>query len=197
MQMAHANVEVVLPIWLRSDCPLDGFHWNEADDGWLAAMRSVFFDWHPRDCHVVGSLVDALTGQTADANVEQLLGPLVFQLMRLDPVFMGKVVDCWMREIYPIWHEQHGRIDLLNHLSSLVLAGRTAEAARYDVAATINRDENFVEVELVGQSLYQLRAGAAHELDALRRSNVLLALNVDPFRRLLAARVLQDIADRL
>ena len=196
-QFAHAHVAEVLPAWLRDTCGVSALTWAPADDGWLAAVRSVFFDWYPTDPYEVETLVDEFTGQSADADAEQLLGPVVFQLTRVDPALMGKVVECWMRHIYPKWHGEQGRAELLARLSDLLLAGRTLQAARAEVATTMKCDENFVEVELVGQSLRRLQGSQQDSLDSLHRSNLLLGLNVEPFRRLLAGRVLQDIARRL
>jgi hypothetical protein len=196
-QFAHGHVAEVLPVWLKDTCGVSPLMWAPANDAWLAAVRSVFFDWYPTDPYEIESLVDELTGQAADMDAEQLLGPIVFQLARVDPLLMGKVAECWLRHIYPVWHGEQGRVELLTRLGGLLLAGRNPDAARTEVAATMNCDENFVEVELVGQSLCRLRAGQQDGFDPLHRSNLLLALNVEPFRRLLAWRVLQDIADRL
>src|SRR5262249_28581868 len=83
----------VLAAWVTGGPP-EGLAWRQEEEGWLSGVRAVFRDWQP-DLAAVDALLDVIEEHTRNSS---LMVALALELMRVDPLLMGRVVRCYMQE---------------------------------------------------------------------------------------------------
>lgn len=192
-RFALKHAAVVLPIWLASTSPLPILRWHAADEGWLAVVRRVFDDWKPTREAVQRLLKNAGEDITCVAE----------QLSRIDPVLMGWVVDCGLKQVrQPVSHAKERRKYLLELQFDLADLDPTAQVTTLDVIreqllhasrATMQvGDVNFVK-ELINVGIRRFRR---QPLEDIERANLAVAVGaIEPFRRLLALHILKTLAE--
>jgi len=92
---------------------------------------------------------------------------------------------------------QPSRRELLRHVSQFLSGSRAPDQLRTDASKEMRAHEDFVEKGLAEPAETLFRAENLSSFDSMYLSNLRLALNVEPFRRLLAVRLLSAMADNL
>ncbi len=196
-QFSHDYGGSILPVWVSDDSSPIGLHWSFVDDHWLAAVRMLFKSWRPNDMDV--RKVVSQLGGTSEVP-EELLMRTAWRLLRVDPLLMGKVVRLFARNVClprlgiiltrKLIHTLIAAFaeslndndnDLLQ--KKVLLLEKVSDAMGYI-------DTNFIKRGLVEPALKSFRGG---NLTMLEENNIELALNIEPFRRLLGIRVLEVI----
>ncbi len=187
----------ILPVWLSDDSSPIGLHWSVVDDHWLSAVRMIFKSWRPNDMDA--RKVVSQLGGTSEVP-EELLMRTAWRLLRADPLLMGKVVRLFARNVCL---PQLG-ITLTRKLIGTLIAA-FAESLNSNDADLLQKktlllekvsdtmgyiDTNFIKRGLIEPALRSFRGGS---LTTLEENNIELALNIEPFRRLLGIRILEGI----
>src|SRR6266487_2047928 len=187
---------IVLPIWIAdSEHPL-GLQWHAIDDYWLSAVRTLFKNWRPSE-EACRKLIKRLGGTSE--SLEDLLLRTVWCLLRVDPLLMGKVVSTYANKgCLP--HLGIANTRKLLH----VLVSTFAESVYDDIALYSKKtllleevsdtmgylDTNFIKRGLIEPALQVFKG---NNLKELSENNLALALNIEPFRRLLGIHILEAI----
>ena len=187
----------VLPVWLSDDTSPIEVRWSAIDDRWLSAVRTTFKQWRPSDMasrKIVGQL-----GGTSEVPGELLL-KAAWRLLRVDPLLMGKVV--WLY-VHNVCVPQSGVVSTRKLLHNMI--GAFAESSYgndvdlpqkksqllEEVSSTMGyMDIHFIKRGLIEPALHSFRG---ESLTDLKENNITLALNIEPFRRLLGIRILEII----
>lgn len=114
---------------------------------------------------------------------------------------MGLVVKHWVHEEgLPRWGARNVRVliqqlmyDMAEAASSQDLHRQRAKLSE-QVAVTMSVDPAFVEKALIGRACSLFQGQAIGRLD---QENLMIAMNVEPFRRLLGVKLLDAIDDML
>ncbi len=187
----------ILPVWLSDDSSLMGLHWSVADDHWLSAVRIVFKSWRPNDMDA--RKVVSQLGGTSEVP-EELLMRTAWRLLRVDPFLMGKVVRLFIRNVCL---PRLGLTSTRKFMHTLIAAFAESLNDNDDdllqkkalllekVSDTMGYiDTNFIKRGLIEPALRSFRGGS---LNMLEENNIELALNIEPFRRLLGIQILEVI----
>ncbi len=172
--------------------------WSEVDDGWLSAVRAIFWPGPPATAPI-GQIIAPLLPEDGGQNPQEFLPALAWKLLRVSPLLMGLVVKRWVgEEGIPRWGASNVRAllhqlrdDMAEATSSFHLPGDRARLLD-QVAVTMSVDPAFVERALIKRALSLFQGQATSHLD---QENLAVAMNIEPFRRLLGVRVLEVIED--
>jgi hypothetical protein len=186
----------ILPVWLSDDSSPIGLHWSVVDDHWLSAVRIVFKSWRPNDMDA--RKVVSQLGGTSEVP-EELLMRTAWRLLRVDPFLMGKVVRLFTRNVCL---PRLGLTSTRKFMHTLIAAFAESLNDNDDllqkkalllekVSDTMGYiDTNFIKRGLIEPALRSFCGGS---LNMLEENNIELALNIEPFRRLLGIQILEVI----
>lgn len=179
-----------------------GLQRGELDEGWLAAVRTIFWNWQPANIPVQ-QLMDPL--QHAEAHLEFLdrLKSITWKLLRVSPLLIAQVVKQWVSEQgIPSWGAfqckalvQQLIYNLAEVDSRYQLPEKITRLER-DVATTMDVDPLFIERSLM-QPAYRLLREPSFVLRHLDQDNLAIAMNVEPFRRLLGIKLFELILQNI
>lgn len=190
---AEGHAGEVLTAWLFDEPPQPPLQSDGAD--WLPVVREVFRHWEP-DLASVDVLLDAADRRASIPAREAL----TLALMRVDPLLMGRVLRCYVREVYrPRYGTAHLR-DFLHSLALIVaqlpegtpsraLAPRREELL-HEIATTMRVSEHFAS-SMAGDGI---KAFNGQPLTDAQAANLAVAIStLEPFRNLLALRIIEAI----
>lgn len=185
-----------LAAWVGESGLPSTLQWSEVDDGWLSAVRAIFWPVPPL-VTPIKQIIAPLLPEDGAETPQEVLPALAWKLLRVSPLLMGLIVKRWaLEEGIPRWGARHVRVllhqlrdDMAEVTSSLPLYSDRARLLE-QVADTMNVDPLFVERALIGRALSLFQGQEASRLD---QENLAVAMNVEPFRRLLGVRVLAEI----
>jgi hypothetical protein len=181
----------VLAAWLLDQPPADGLTMPGLDEGWLSAVRALYRDWRPavEEAHAV--LLTLAGAAELDGEAVCAAGR---RLHRSDPLLLCRILKSWFAGY---WVPAHGNATAttivaalllcLGELPSLQQLELEADRLRASVAETLAVHPNFVDQGLVNRARRHL---SGQPLELHDRFNLGLTLGVEPFRRLLALRLL-------
>jgi hypothetical protein len=186
----------VLAAWVTGGPP-EGLAWRHEEEGWLSGVRGVFRDWHP-DLVDIDALLDVIEEHT---RISSLMVALALELIRVDPLLMGRVVRCYMHEHHQKKHGDKAAKTFLQQMTfdiAELRAGASRQLLReyrstlaHDCAAAMRVKDNVVR-ELLNHGV---SAFNGNTLEPAQRANLDLAIDmVVPFRRALALAVLDAVA---
>jgi hypothetical protein len=188
-----------LPTWLQEQCPLPDLQFTSGDDGWLAAIRIIFFDWQPTSN--VGNLVDRLADPSPLNDPLTLASQMVWKLARVNPILMAKTVHAWIKRIcIPQWGIAQSSTlikQLLHEIAELHKQESLAKKQNIliqELATVMNVDTNFIQRSLLERALPALHGHAIAPID---RENIAVAMQIEPFRRLQSIYLLKWIYQRI
>lgn len=182
-----------LAAWVSESGLPHPLQWSEVDDGWLSAVRAIFWSG-PKASMPIGQIIAPLLPEEGGENPQEFLPAIAWKLLRVSPLLMGLLVKRWaVEEGIPHWGVSSVRA-LLHHLRDDMAAVEASSLPRYSdqarlleqVAVTLRADPAFVERALIGRALSLFQGQAISRLD---QENLAVAMNVEPFRRLLGVRV--------
>src|SRR5262249_30263847 len=186
----------VLAAWVTGGPP-EGLAWRQEEEGWLSGVRAGFRDWQP-GLVAVDPLLDVIEEHT---RISPLMVALALDLMRVDPLLMGRVVRCYMQEHHQKKHGDKAARTFLQQMTFDVAelrAGASRQLLReyrtalvHDCAAAMRIKDNVVR-ELLNSGVSAFNGTT---LEPAQRANLDLAIDmVVPFRRALALAVLDAVA---
>ncbi len=189
-----------LAAWVGESGLPHPLQWSEVDDGWLSAVRTIFWSGPP-DSTPIRQVIGPLLPEDGGETPQEFLPTLAWKLLRVNPLLMGLIVKRWaMEEGISRWGASNVRAllhqlryDMAEATSSFHLHSDRARLLE-QVAVTMSVDPTFVERALIGRALSLFQGQATSHLD---QENLAVAMNVEPFRRLLGVRVLEVIEDLL
>ncbi|MBI5016778.1 MAG: hypothetical protein HZB55_15000 [Deltaproteobacteria bacterium] len=180
-----------LAAWLLEDSPAEGLAAPPLDESWLSAVRSLFWDWRPSadQAHVV--LLSL--AQTAQLDEEAVCRAGTW-LHRADPLLLCRVMRSWFRGyLVPAKGDAAATVYVasllvcVGELPNVEALEATASTQLSLVAETLGVDPHFVDVGLLQRARQHL---LGQPVESRARFNLGLAMGVEPFRRLLALRLL-------
>lgn len=174
----------LLAEWLTGEPP-EGLEWTAARrQQWVAALRSVFWEWAPAP-EQAGLLCRKLAAD-GPSHAEMVAGAAL-QLANWHPVLMARLLRA-LSPASPTCREAIRQVRDRLAGDEAALLERSRELMGVDPYTPA--DENFVRRRLLGNAL-QLADGSTLPADAERA--IAMAVAVEPFRRLLALRLLQRL----
>ncbi len=189
-----------LAAWVSESGLPSTLRWNEVNDGWLSAVRAIFWPWPPA-ASPISQVIVPLLPEDGGETPQEFLPALAWKLLRVSPLLMGLIVKRWaLEEGVPRWGAHNVRAllhqlrdDMAEATSSLHVYSDRARLLE-QVAATMSVDPAFIERALIGRALSLFQG---QEVSRLDQENLAVAMNVEPFRRLLGVRVLAVIDDMI
>jgi hypothetical protein len=179
-----------------------GLQWGELDDGWLSAVRTIFWNWRPTTIPVQ-QFIEPLLRTSAEQDILGTLTSVSWKLLRVSPLLIGLALQQWVSDegIFR-WGATQSRA-LVQHLIYNIAEAQSSDELQRniatleeDVARTMEVDPLFIERSLI-QRAYDLLQDPSVALRRLDQDNLAIAMNVEPFRRLLGIklfdRILQNI----
>ena len=198
-QFALKEPGTVLAAWVTGVTP-EGLTGRQEEEGWLSGLRAVFKGWQP-DLAAVDALLDVIEEHT---RIGSLMVALALELMRIDPLLMGRVVRCYMQEHHQKKHGDKAARTFLQQMTfdiaelppgasrQLLRDYRTSLAKDCAVSMRLN-DPVVRELLRHGVSAFN---GA--QLEPAQEANLTVAIDmVVPFRRALALAVLEAVAQSM
>lgn len=198
-QFVHAYPCNVLTAWVGEvDLPLN-LSQSESGDGWLSAIRTIFRHWEP-NIGIAPAIILHLAAPDMLVH-EQLLGA-IWQLCRISPLLMGKVLQRWIEDVGIPQGGTCMAQALVRFLLYKVVDAETDKALlqakktlQENVAETMSRDPFFIEKALIQRALSAFQGQPVSSIDD---NNIAVAIsNWEPFRRLLSVRILELINQTL
>lgn len=192
-QFAHQYASEVLPTWLSDTSPLEDLSFTDSDEGWLSVIRSLYFDWWP------SSDIQALVKRLTDSTLSplDLAQQLVWQIGRVCPILMAKIVRAWMlQECVPQWGTMNSGVLLRNLFFTQAEADNGQQLAQkkraleQELVAVMQVDQSFLKKALIDKAT---RFFQRQPMDPTTRRNIAVAMHVEPFRRLLSIYLLELI----
>jgi len=175
-----------------------GLQWSELDDGWLSAVRTIFWNWRPTTIPVQ-QFIGPLLRTSAEQDMLDTLTSVVWKLLRVSPLLIGLAVHQWVSEEgIPRWGAKQSRALVQRLIYNIAEAQSSDELQRKiatleeDVATTMEVDPRFIERSLI-QRAYDLLKEPSVALRRLDQDNLAIAMNVEPFRRLLGIKLFEHI----
>jgi hypothetical protein len=160
-----------------------GLTFGSAEKDWLPAIRRVFWDWRPSPKQA-DDILDVLM-----ARVEDRLDSIALLLSRVDPILMSRTLLPRLQGLT----RDRGRAaaqELVEQVLGAVERSFSASEMLTRCADSMGVSPDFIETGLLRRVV---RNPAGEKLSGRDASNVLLALNVEPFRALLASRLLREM----
>jgi hypothetical protein len=193
-QLAQAFPGPTLAAWLQDRHLPSGLTFGLAENDWLPAVRRIFWDWRPTP-EQANQVVDALM-----VGVEDRMDSVGLLLSRVDPLLMSRILVPRLRDVA----RQRGRAaaqTLVEEICGAVersfdairsMGERAVETGDMvaKCAEAMGVSPDFIETGLLRRVL---RGSGAEKLPERDARNLLLALNVDPFRCLLSSRLLRQM----
>jgi len=174
-----------------------GLQRGELDDGWLSAVRTIFWNWQPTNIPVQ-QLMDPLSHVEAHLDFLDRLKSITWKLLRVSPLLIAKVVKQWVSEQgIPKWGAIQCRALVQQLIYNLAEAESSDELRRkvialeQDVATTMGVDPRFVQSLI--QHAYGFLKDPLQIPGRLHQDNLAIAMNVEPFRRLLGIKLFELI----
>jgi hypothetical protein len=173
-----------------------GLHWSVADDHWLSAVRIVFKSWRPNDMDA--RKVVSQLGGTSEV-LEELLMRTAWRLLRVDPFLMGKVVRLFTRNVCL---PRLGFTSTRKFMHTLIAAFAESLNDKEDLLQKkalllekVSETMGYIDTNFIKRGLIEpaLRSFCGGSLNMLEENNIELALNIEPFRRLLGIQILEVI----
>ncbi len=162
----------ILPVWLSDDSSPTGLHWSVIDDHWLSAVRMIFKSWRPDDMDA-RKVVSQLGGKVVRLFARNVCLPQLG--ITSTRKLIGTLIAAFAESL------NSNDADLLQ--KKTLLLEKVSDTMGYI-------DTNFIKRGLIEPALRSFRGGS---LTTLEENNIELALNIEPFRRLLAIRILEGI----
>ena len=191
-----------LAAWVGKVGLPSALQWSELDDGWLSAVRTIFWNWHPTNIPIQ-QLVGPLLRAEAHPDFLDGFKSITWKLLRVSPLLIGLVVKQWVSEEgIPNWGVNQCRALVQQLIYNLAEAESSDELRRklialeQDVAATMDVDLRFIERSLIQPACYLLKE-AGFVLRHLDQDNLAIAMNVEPFRRLLGIKLFELILQNI
>ncbi len=187
-----------LAAWVSKSGLPPELHWNEIDEGWLSAVRTIFWNWRPT--HIpVQEVMEHLLPMDAQQDLLEALTSITWKLLRVSPLLIGLVVKQWAgQEVTLKWGVKQSRALIQQLIYNLAEAeGRDAlqkkmAALEQDVVTTMGVDPRFIERSLI-RPAFDLLEDPPMPLNRLDQDNLAIAMNVEPFRRLLGIKLFEHI----
>lgn len=194
---AYRYPAMVLSAWLRdrdNGLPTDLDH-GLSEEQWMSAIRQVYSDWCPRHLQWVLATICALGAESRDNPI-----PEAFQaLLRLDPLVMGRVARVWKQSPELPCLGSENKRGMIRRMRLLV-AGLPDNSTSSDMdlrkkelldqaSKQMKVDPNFlshIEKKVLRKFNY-------NDLDQVHKNNVVVALNIAPFREYLGIQVLSSL----
>jgi len=175
-----------------------GLQWSELDDGWLSAVRTIFWNWRPTTIPVQ-QFMGPLLRTSGEQDMLDTLTSVVWKLLRVSPLLIGLAVQQWVSdEGITRWGAKQSRALVQRLIYNIAEAQSSDELQRKiatleeDVATTMEVDPRFIERSLI-QRAYDLLKDPPVALRRLDQDNLAIAMNVEPFRRLLGIKLFEHI----
>jgi hypothetical protein len=195
-ELARRHPVNLLKSWLFDEAPAP-LTWRLAEPGWLAAVGEMLQTWHPS----AAMAQELLRVVAAATHATEPVVPLALRLMDADPRLMGRVVRCLAED----WRARVEGANEVERVLALLIrevarrpdaAEATVHAADSElvarIAADMRVDEVFVHA-LAQDGLYSFWQG--HTLRSFQEMNLAVSIcTLEPFRRLLALRILRRLA---
>jgi hypothetical protein len=179
-----------------------GLQWGELDDGWLSAVRTIFWNWRPTKIPVQ-QLIEPLLRTSDEQDFLDALSSVVWKVLRVNPLLIGLALQQWVSEEgITTWGTQQSRA-LVQHLMYNIAEAQSSDdlqrniaTLEEDVARTMEIDPIFIERSLI-QRAYDLLQEPSVALRRLDQDNLAIAMNVEPFRRLLGIKLIDHILQNI
>jgi hypothetical protein len=188
-----------LSIWLDDTCPLPDLQFTSCDDNWLSVVRKIFFNWQ------VENNIDALIQHIADRSSltypPEIALQMVWKLSRVSPVLMAKILRAWIEKVCIPQGGMQQSIILVSQLcyevaevnSEDALSKRKAQLL-HDATTEMHVDTHFINKALLARATLSVQG---QHLSPIDRDNIAVAMQVEPFRRLLSIHLLNHIYQQL
>lgn len=193
----NAYPEKALAAWLGKSSLPPGLQWNELDDGWLSAIRTIFWNWRLTNISIQQFLQPLLLMES-QPNFLDGLTSIAWKLLRVSPLLIGLVLKQWVTdECIPQWGKEQTRALVQQLIYNLADAESSAElrtkvvALEQDVATTMDVDPRFAQ-SLIQRACAWLK-DTQQALKRLDQDNLAIAMNIEPFRRLLGIKLFEVI----
>lgn len=131
-------------------------------------------------------------------NLEELIFRTAWRLLRVDPLLMGKVLQPFVSHAYlPQFGIGATRKLFRSLLSTLAEAENEydMQQRKTDLMKAISDTMGYVDLNFIRRGLLEpaLHTFNRRGIEPIQENNLALALSIEPFRRLLAMRVLESI----
>jgi len=198
-RFALGHTTEALMVWLNEDCSLPQLHFTEGDDGWFAAIRQIFFDWH---AHVdSGRIIERLTAPALLNNPDHFVPQAAWKLHRINPLLMAQAIQGWIQYVcIPQWGKVSAStlVQLLIHEFAEVSTPKELDKRKQnlalELATVMDVDPGFIEKVLIKAACQFFQSNV---ISPNNHENIAVACQVEPFRRLLSIRLLELIVQRL
>ena len=180
-RFAFAYPGETLAAWVGESGLPHPLRWSEVDDGWLSAVRAIFWPVPPL-VTPIRQVIAPLLPEDGAETPQEFLPALAWELLRVSPLLMGLIVKRWAMEVgIPRWGA--GNVRVLLHQLRYDMAEATSSLPVYSdraklleqVAATMSVDPAFVERALIGRALSLFQGQETSRLD---QENLAVAMNV-------------------
>lgn len=186
-----------LAAWVGDSGLPEALHFGDLDDGWLSAIRAIFWPWQPTDVPIT-QIISLLIPGDLELNPGDWLPVIAWKLLRVSPLLMGRIVNQWIHEVgVPQWGPRNVSVLLKQLIYELAEAESSSQELdrkitllEEHVAGTMKVDSAFVEKALIQRAVALFQGQPIRHLD---QENLAVAMNVEPFRRLLGIKVLEAI----
>jgi hypothetical protein len=186
----------VLTAWLSDETIFPELSYGDADDRWLSAVRKIYSGWIPTPNAAARIVFDLAALDTEPVPPSKLLRA-TRRLLRVDPILLGRLADLWVtHQIVPQRGHNAGQKSLERALlfvsgaRSLHQIPSLQADLKQEVAEALPADPNFVERGLLDRGVCAFRGEAILPID---ERNLALASTLEPFRRLLAIRIIEPL----
>jgi hypothetical protein len=198
-RFSYANASVTLPIWLDEQCPLPDLQFTSSDEGWLSVVRRIFVNWQP------GSSINDLVQHLSDPSFPDPLSvttQMVWKLSRVSPILMAKVLQSWIEKVcIPQWGRPQSKAlihQLLYEIADVhdksSLAKRENDLLQEIATIVMKVDTNFIQRALLARASSSIQG---QQISAIDQENIAIAIQIEPFRRLLSIHLLEHIYGQL
>ncbi len=194
-QFACSNGSAVLPVWLSEDSSQIDVSWSAIDDLWLSAVRTLFRNWRPND--MASRMIVGKLGGSSETS-EELLLKTAWKLLRVDPLLMGKVLRMYARNVcLPQLGVASTRKLMRTIAATFAESSTDANLYQYELSLLeqVSNTMDYTDTQFIRRGLIvpALNSFRGRELTTLEENNITLALNIEPFRRLLGMKILENI----
>lgn len=199
VQFTEEHPLVALSVWLSENCSLSDLQFTSSDEGWLSTVRKVFSDWDPG--HNTMELIERLSNSSLSSHPLEVIEQMVWKVSRVNPILMARILRAWINHYcIPQWSKQDaGR--LIKHLEyNLAEVSETAtweqrkQQLRQELSHTMAVDIQFIQKALLERAIQSING---QPISALDQENLAVAMQVEPFRRLLSIHLLEFIEKQL
>lgn len=190
-----------LAAWVGKIGLPSGLQRGELDDGWLSAVRTIFWNWQPTNIPVQ-QLMGPLQHTETHLDFLDRLKSITWKLLRVSPLLIAQVVKQWVSEQ---GISNRGTKESRTFVQLLIYNLAEAEssdelrrkviALEQDVAMTMDVDPRFVQSLI--QHAYGFLKNPLQIPGRLHQDNLAIAMNVEPFRRLLGIKLFELILQNI